>query len=211
LIEYPTNLNVIFNKLALFHIKPIIVGGFIRDSLLNISSKDIDIELYGVSHLDKVQEILKEFGDVNSVGKSFGVCKLKYNELDIDFSLPRLESKESEGHRGFIVKTLQNIDFKTAASRRDFTINSMGYDVQEKKLLDPFNGLIDLKNSILRAVNNRTFIEDPLRILRAVQFSARFNFKLNKNLFSLCYEMIQKSMLNELSHERVFDEVYKRF
>ncbi len=209
MINYPQNLNFIFQKLHKHHIKPIIVGGFVRDSILNIDSKDIDIELYGISSLEDVEQILEEFGEVNSVGKSFGVCKLRFENLEIDFSLPRTEKKISVGHQGFEVTTSADIDFTTASRRRDFTINSMGYDIFEKKLLDPFNGMQDLQNKILECVDNDTFIEDPLRVLRAVQFSARFNFKLSDNLFKLCKMMIQKDMLNELSSERVFEELKK--
>ncbi len=208
-IEYPDLLNIIFLRLNILNIKPIIVGGFIRDSLLGVSSKDIDIELYGVNSLDDIENILQEFGNINSVGKSFGVVKLKFNGLDIDFSLPRVENKEAKGHKGFNVTTLKNIDFKTASKRRDFTINSMGYDVIEKKLLDPYNGEKDLQNKILKAVNNSTFIEDPLRILRAIQFSARFNLTLSNNLLFLCRNMISKNMLSELSNERIFEEIKK--
>lgn len=209
MINYPLNLNKIFQKLSKHNIKPIIVGGFVRDSILNIDSKDIDIELYGITHLADIEKILAEFGDVNSVGKSFGVSKLKFENLEIDFSLPRTEKKISEGHKGFEVTTSANIDFKTASKRRDFTLNSMGYDIVEKKLLDPYNGIKDLENKTLEYVNKKTFIEDPLRVLRAVQFSARFDFRLSDNLFTLCKMMIDNNMLKELSSQRVFEEMKK--
>ena len=180
MISYPKKLQAIFNKLILHSIKPIIVGGFIRDALLNTQSKDIDIELYNLNSFEELEKILTPFGTINSVGKSFGVYKLSFEDLEIDFSLPRTEQKISLGHKGFSVTTSSNIDFKTASKRRDFTINSMGYDVLEKKLLDPFFGMRDLKNKILECVDNKTFVEDPLRVLRAVQFSARFNFTLSK-------------------------------
>ncbi len=211
MINYPNSLNTIFSKLNILNIKPIIVGGFIRDSLLGVNSKDIDIELYGVSSLDEIEKNLKNFGDVNSVGKSFGVVKLNFKNLHLDFSLPRVENKNGIGHKGFEVRTFKNIEFKTASRRRDFTINAMGYDVIEKKLLDPYNGVEDLKNRTLEAVNNSTFVEDPLRVLRAIQFSARFNLTLSNNLLLLCKEMIYKDMLSELSSERIFEEIKKLF
>jgi len=92
MIDYPNKLNIIFDKLLNNSIKPIIIGGYIRDSLLKKESKDIDIELYGINSFSKLEDILKEFGDVNSVGKSFGVCKLKVDDLDLDFSFPRIDS-----------------------------------------------------------------------------------------------------------------------
>jgi len=209
MISYPKELDTIFSTLISHNIKPIIVGGFIRDSLLNLHSKDIDVEVYNLDSYEKLEEILSAFGDINSVGKSFGVCKFRYENIEIDFSLPREESKVSKGHKGFITKTDSNLDFKSASKRRDFTINSMGYDVQKRELLDPYNGLKDLKEKRLRAVNSTTFVEDPLRVLRAVRFSTRFNFKLDTQLFKLCFEMIEQNMLEELPKERVFGEIEK--
>jgi len=161
MIEYPKELDAIFNKLATNQLKPVIVGGYVRDSLLQIQSKDIDIEVYGVNSFETLEKILYEFGSVNSVGKSFGVCKLSYKGYDLDFSLPREDNKTASGHKGFKIITKVNISYKDAAIRRDFTINSMGYDLINKTLLDPFNGLKDLKNKTLNAVNEDTFVEDP--------------------------------------------------
>ena len=209
MIDYPNKLNIIFDKLLNNSIKPIIIGGYIRDFLLKIESKDIDIELYGISSFKKLEEILEEFGDVNSVGKSFGVCKLRVDDLDLDFSFPRTDSKIDNGHKGFEVKIDSSLDFKTATSRRDFTINAIGYDVETKKILDPFHGQEDLKNRILRAVDIEKFSDDPLRVLRAVQFSARFNLLIDNKLFQTCRDMIQNSLLNELPKERIFIEIQK--
>lgn len=186
-----------------------LVGGYIRDALLDIDSKDIDIELYNIKSFSQLENILEEFGDVNSVGKSFGVCKLRYEDLDLDFSLPRSDSKHSKGHRGFEISIDSSLDFKSASSRRDFTINAMGYDVKSKKILDPFNGLIDLNNSLIRAVDLKKFGEDPLRILRAIQFASRFNFKIDEELFLECKIMVKNSLLEELAKERIFTEIQK--
>ena len=209
MIEYPNELDKIFDKLDKYTIKPIIIGGYVRDYLLKKPSKDIDIELYGISSLNLLQNILEEFGNVNNVGKSFGVCKLSLKNWEIDFSLPRRDSKVKDGHKGFEVQTDVTLDFKTATSRRDFTINAIGYDVKNKKILDPFNGQEDLEKSLLRAVDLKKFDEDPLRVLRAIQFSSRFNLSLEKNLHQKCKEMMQKNVLNELPKERIFDEIKK--
>ena len=209
LFDYPNKLNKIFDKLANFNIKPIIIGGFIRDSFLNLDSKDIDIEVYGVNSLEILEDILKEFGSVNSVGKSFGVCKLDFEGLDLDFSLPREDSKISSGHRGFEITTHSKLDFKTATSRRDFTINAIGYDVLGKKILDPFNGREDLRNKIIRAVDLSKFAEDPLRVLRAVGFSARFGFTLEEKLLHLCQSLVQNNFIEELPQERILAEFEK--
>lgn len=209
IINYPKSLNAIFDKLLALHIKPIIVGGFIRNALLQIDSKDIDIELYGISSFKKLEAILEEFGKVNSVGKSFGICKLHAFALELDFSFPRKDSKVSRGHKGFLVEVDTNLDFKTASSRRDFTINSMGYDVQNRKLLDPFHGEKDLTMRILRAVDSEKFQEDPLRVFRAVQLSARFDLTLDDKLLAISKLMVKKGLIRELAKERIFEEIKK--
>ena len=209
MIKYPKELNAIFNKLQSLNIRPIIVGGFVRDSILGMNSKDIDIELYGISSFETLENILEEFGSVNSVGKSFGVCKLTLGALDLDFSLPRLDSKIGSGHKGFEVQTKQNLDFTTASRRRDFTINAIGYDVLEEKILDPYNGISDLNERVLNAVDTETFTQDPLRVLRAIQFSARFELNMSEELSKLCKKMVNNSCLDELPKERIFGEVQK--
>ena len=208
-IDYPKNLDIIFDKLNRYNVKILLVGGYVRDYLLNIPSKDIDIELFNLSSYKILEEILQEFGEVNSVGKSFGVCKLKYGQLDLDFSLPRKDSKHSKGHKGFEISVDSSLDYKSAASRRDFTMNSIGYDVKAKKLLDPFGGVNDLHNSLIKAVDLEKLGQDPLRVLRAVQFSARFKFKLDEALFILCAKMINDKVLDELPKERIFSELAK--
>lgn len=209
MIRYPHKLDLIFDKLKNNGLRPVIVGGYIRDAILKIKSKDIDIEIYGVLSFEKLQDLLKEFGSVNMVGKSFGVCKLKFEDYDLDFSLPRVDNKVGSGHKGFRVEINPTIDFKTATSRRDFTINSIGYDIIEKKILDPFGGVDDLKKRILKAVNLESFSQDPLRVLRAAQFCARFDLKIEDALFETCKNMVLKNMLAELPKERVFEEIKK--
>lgn len=209
MIKYPSKLNIIFDKLLYCGAKPIIIGGFIRDYLLNIPSKDIDIEVYNISSFSNLEIILQEFGSVNKVGRSFGVCKLTFQDMELDFTLPRVDSKTTIGHQGFDIKIDPDLDFFSATSRRDFTINAIGFDVAEKKILDPFNGIEDLKNQVLRAVNEKTFIDDPLRVLRAVQFCARFNLTIDKPLLILAKDMIKNNMLDELSKDRIFQEIKK--
>ena len=207
--DYPNVLQNIFDKLDKKKIKSIIIGGFVRDFFLNIESTDIDIELYGVTSFKELEAILEEFGSIKSVGKSFGVYKLSLKDLEIDFTLPRIDSKISSGHRGFKIHIDENLDFKTATSRRDFTINAIGYDTQDKIILDPFNGQNDLNAKILRAVDVKKFVEDPLRVLRAIQFASRFNLTLDKQLFSLCKDMCDKNILKELAKERILEELKK--
>ena len=208
-INYPKSLHLIFLKLIQHNIKPIIVGGYIRDSLLRRTSHDIDIELYNIDSFEYVEKILQEFGSVNSVGKSFGICKLKYRDLELDFSLPRTDSKIASGHQGFQIEVDTSLNFTQASSRRDFTINAMGYDIKAKKLLDPFGGREDLNKKELKAVDLKKFDEDPLRVLRAIMFSARFEFSLESSLFIKCKSMMQANVLKELAQERIFEEIKK--
>ncbi len=209
MIRYPEVLQPIFNAFVANNINPVIVGGFVRDALLGVYSKDIDIELYGVCSFHDVEKILTPFGKTNNVGKNFGVCKVVYKGLDLDFSLPRTENKIGVGHKGFAVATSKNLTFKEAARRRDFTINAIGFDVTKQELLDPFGGINDLKLKLLKAVDSDHFVEDPLRILRGVVFSARFDLSLSNELFLLCKNMIDKHLLDELPKERIFSEIEK--
>jgi len=210
-IDYPNKLNNIFEKLDKYNIKPIIVGGYVRDKILKLDSKDIDIELYGVENFEQIEKILLEFGEVNSVGKSFGVCKLSYENLDLDFSLPRRDSKVAQGHKGFEIQVEKSLNFTEAAQRRDFTINAIGYDVLTKEILDPYSGVKDLSNKLLRAVDLRKFAEDPLRVLRLVQFVARFTLKVEKNLLYKAQEMMRNELLHELPTQRISIELEKLF
>lgn len=203
-IDLPSEVCNITQVIAQNGGKVILVGGSIRDYLFGVTTfKDLDIEVYNLS-LDKLEKILINFGKVQAVGKSFGVLKLKTEEHQYDFSFPRKESKIGKGHKGFIVEHDTSLSFEKAAYRRDFTINSMGYDIVNERFLDPFNGIHDLKLGILRHVSP-AFSEDPLRILRAMQFVGRFEFNIDPETVLLCNRLD----LNELPKERLFEEFKK--
>ncbi|MGZ8547309.1 MAG: CCA tRNA nucleotidyltransferase [Sulfuricurvum sp.] len=205
----PPPLQSLVDHLIQAGITPIFVGGYVRDSLLDLQSYDIDIELYGIHSSQELIPFLKPFGNVCEVGKSYGVVKLYYSGFNIDFSLPRTETKTSLGHRGFEVQTYSELDFATAARRRDFTINTIGYNPITDTILDPYGGEADLVSKTLRCVDPKTFIEDPLRVLRAVQFAARFDLVCEHELLLLCQSMIAKGALEELPKERIFEEIKK--
>lgn len=209
MIRLPSSLLPVVDHLIAKKCRPVVVGGYLRDTLLEIPSKDIDIEVFGVKSLDRLEALLLPFGKVNSVGRSFGVVKLRLEDSEVDFSLPRQEEKIARGHKGFYVTLDGSLSFKEAAERRDFTINAMGYDLAEEKLLDPFNGQDDLRKKRLNVVNPRTFVEDPLRLYRAVQFAARFELTASQELLLLTRDMIAKKMLDELPKERIFEEFRK--
>ena len=197
--------EVLKNKNA----KAIVVGGSVRDHFLKLDIKDYDVEIYGLKTIEELEEVLAEYGSVNLVGKSFGVLKFQYDGEEYDFSFPRTEQKVGAGHRGFDVLVDGTMNFEEASKRRDFTLNAMGYDIEEQMFLDPYGGLADIKKGLLRHIDNETFIEDPLRVYRAVQFCARFGYTLAKESFELCQTMVAQGMLEELAQERVYIEFTK--
>ena len=186
--------------------KAIIVGGSVRDYFLKLPIKDYDIEVYGLASMHELEVLLQEYGSVNLVGKSFGVLKFSHEDEEYDFSFPRTESKVGSGHRGFDVEVDGSLDYSTAARRRDFTINALGYEIETQTFIDPFGGLEDIKKKQLRHIDDETFIEDPLRVYRAVQFCARFGFELDKETQILCRQMVEQGLLEELAKERVYEE-----
>jgi tRNA nucleotidyltransferase (CCA-adding enzyme) len=180
--------------------RALIVGGWVRDRLMGRPSKDVDIEVYGVP-APALREVLSGFGSVNTVGESFTVYKV----AGIDVALPRRESKTGRGHRGFEVTGDPDLPVAEAARRRDFTINAIAWDPLTGDYLDPWNGRQDLDARILRAVDPVTFGEDSLRVLRAVQFAARFEFALEAGTREICRQI----PLDDLPAERIWGEIEK--
>ncbi|MDX1295107.1 MAG: HD domain-containing protein [Sulfurimonadaceae bacterium] len=209
MITLPETIKPVTDYLIKHGTYPVVVGGYVRDALLGETSKDIDIEVYNVKNFETLKQLLEPFGKANIVGKSFGVLKMDIGGFDVDFALPRTEQKKAPGHRGFEVNVSGQLDFATAAMRRDFTVNAMGYDLSSSYLLDPYKGQQDLKTGRLRCVNTSTFIEDPLRVLRAVQMAARFHLECDDALMLLCRKMIKEGALDELPKERIFEEFKK--
>ena len=211
MLTLPKILEEILNDLQTIGATPIVVGGSVRDFFLNIPVKDYDIEIFGIDSLDIIQKSLEKFGSVKLVGKSFGVLTLRVNEYDFDFALPRIEKKIGNSHQDFEVITNANLSFKEAAIRRDFTINAIGYDFFKQEFLDPFDGLKDLKNKIIKHINDKTFIEDSLRVYRAVQFASRFDFKIDESTKELCKQIVLNDELKYLAKERIYEEFKKLF
>jgi len=210
-VKIPKILEEILIEIKNIGVLPILVGGCVRDSFLNVCTKDYDIELFNIACLEQVGNVLKRFGRVKEVGKSFGVLILDTDGFHFDFALARIEKKIGFGHRGFEVQTNTNLKFKETSLRRDFTINSIGYDYFKKEFLDPNNGIKDLKEKNLRHVRDESFIQDPLRVYRAIQFVARFDLKIDLKTFELCKKMVEKNQLEELPRERIFEEFKKLF
>ncbi|MGE5358459.1 MAG: CCA tRNA nucleotidyltransferase [Bacteroidales bacterium] len=178
----------------------LIVGGWARDALLGRPSKDIDLEVFKLP-ADRLRTLLGQFGEVQTVGESFTVYKVG----PVDVALPRRESKVGRGHRAFEVRGDPDMSFEEAARRRDFTINAIGFDPLTTAWLDPFDGRGDLSRRVLRAVDERTFGDDSLRVLRAVQFAARFELDVADSTAALCRSL----PLDDLPAERISSEVEK--
>lgn len=182
----------------------LLVGGSIRDILLGKITKDFDLEIYNLP-AEEVEKIAKQFGKVSDVGRAFGILKISQDGIDVDISLPRTDSKIGAGHKGFAVKTDPNMSIKDAARRRDFTINSMAADPLSGRIFDPFGGAEDLKNRTLRITDEERFRDDPLRVMRAIQFIGRFGLvPLEEKSGQIIQEMIPE--LKELPRERIYEE-----
>ena len=178
------------------------VGGFVRDRLLGRENKDVDIEVHGVTP-EVLEGILNSLGEATEMGASFGVYGLRH--FDLDIAMPRKEQATGRGHRDFSVFVDPFLGTEKAAQRRDFTINALMEDVLTGEVVDHFGGQDDLKRGIVRHVNDASFAEDPLRVLRAAQFAARFGFSVAEETVSLCAGMD----LTTLASERIYGELEK--
>ena len=176
------------------------VGGFVRDRLLGKSSKDLDVEVFGIPQ-DALLPLLRTLGRVEPVGQAFPVYKLGA----IDVALPRRESKTGRGHKGFTIEGDPSMTFDEAARRRDFTINAIGWDPLTDEYLDPFNGRQDLRLRVLKIVHPATFPDDSLRVLRALQFAARFELTIDADTARICRSI----PLDDLPAERIWGEFEK--
>ena len=181
--------------------RALLVGGCVRDMLMGTQVKDWDLEVYRLEPV-KLREILDRFPPVNVVGEAFTVYKLGH---DLDVSLPRRERKSGRGHRAFVIEGDPAMTVADATRRRDFTVNAILQDPLTGELIDPFRGQEDLEKKILRAVSPETFPEDSLRVLRAAQFAARFEFDVDPETVALCRTID----LTDLPHERIWGEMEK--
>ena len=180
--------------------RALIVGGWVRDDLLGRTPKDLDLEVFGIPTA-QLLAILERFGRVDTVGEAFTVYKVG----DIDISLPRRESKIGPGHKGFAVQGDPSMSIKDAGRRRDFTINAISRDPLTGEIVDPFHGREDLQAKQLRMVDAATFADDSLRVLRALQFAARFELTLDEETQALCRTL----PLDDLPAERIWGELEK--
>ena len=206
LLTLPAGLDDILRDLHAAGLRAVIVGGAVRDALLGLEPKDFDVEVYGTAY-DRLAGLLAAYGRVDLVGKAFGVVKLYRSSFgEVDFSVPRRESKIGRHHRDFHTAFDQTITPRQAASRRDFTINAIAYDPVRDEILDFFGGVEDLKNRVLRATSE-AFREDPLRVLRGMQFACRFDLTVDPATADMCRSMAGE--YGTMARERVAGEFMK--
>jgi tRNA nucleotidyltransferase (CCA-adding enzyme) len=190
--------------------RALLAGGWVRDYVRGVESIDYDIEVYGMEPA-VLRELLDSLGKVDAVGEAFTVYKTRLRDRElrstfvVDVSLPRRESKTGRGHRGFVVEGDPHMSFAEAARRRDFTINAMMYDPLSGEIIDLYGGRADIERKVVRVVDPETFVEDSLRVLRAMQFAARFEYSIDPATISLCRSID----LSDLPAERIWAEVEK--
>lgn len=186
-----------------------IVGGTVRDTILGIEAKDVDFIIRNIPINDLIQ-CLSSFGKVDLVGESFGVIKFTFEGETYDIALPRVDAKieGAKGHKSIEAQSDHTLELIDDLKRRDFTINSLAID-KDCNLIDYFGGLEDLEQGVIRCVSKEVFVDDPLRMLRAIQFSARFEFMPCEDTMLLIQE--NADLIKDISKERVLEEFSKVF
>lgn len=200
IIQHNKQLKNIFEEIYQQGGRVLLVGGAVRDCLMGCIGSDLDFEVYHLN-FEQLQDILQKFGKVSFVGKSFGVLRL--HNLNADWSIPR---SDSYGRKPDVTLN-PNMNFKDAFRRRDITINAMGIDAHSFELIDPYNGIIDLQNKIIKSPDLAFFVQDPLRLFRVMQFAARFEMNVDQSLNQVCETMD----ISGISPERIWQEFAKLF
>jgi len=206
LVTLPEGFLRILEDLSSAGYPSLLVGGSVRDALLGVEANDLDLEVYGVSFAE-LARFLGSRGRVDLVGQAFGVVKFRSPAgFQCDFSIPRRDSKIGLTHRDFYAHCEPAMTIAEAASRRDFTINSMAYDPIRGELHDHFGGREDLRNKVLRATS-AAFKEDPLRVLRGAQFACRFDLDVDPDTAAVCRSIAGE--FHTLPKERICEEFMK--
>lgn len=181
-----------------------LVGGCVRDDLLGLPAKDLDFEVHQLP-AKQLEAVLRRAGRVKAVGRSFGVFKLRLGKLELDVGLPQTAAAHTTASGAVQVQGDPWISLPQSARRRDLTINAIAYDPLTATYVDPYDGRADLAARRLRMVDVETFVEDPLRVLRVMQFAARFDFTVDPALAALC----RRTDIAGLPAERMWIELEK--
>ena len=187
--------------------RPLLVGGAVIDTIQGREIKDWDIEVHGLFMDNILESLLANGYRVDAVGAAFGVLKVQVGDLDVDVSVPRKENKVGVKHTSFTIEIDPNMSPREASRRRDLTINSIYKDLNTNEIIDPYNGLKDLENGVLKATDPSTFIEDPLRVLRIMQLLPRKGKVVDPQTIELCRSI--KDQYGTIASERVFEEFNK--
>jgi len=184
-----------------------IVGGALRDDIIGISDiKDKDYVITGID-MESLISILSKHGNTDFVGKSFGVIKFTSFNETVDIALPRLEKSTGDNHTDFTVHYDHNMPIEKDLGRRDFSINAMAFDIKTDTLIDPYDGMEMIQNKTIRHIYDGAFVEDPLRMMRAMQFASRLKFKISADTARSITK--NKELINSVSGERILCEIEK--
>ena len=198
--------NLVYNRHG--HANVYLVGGCVRDAILNKPIKDIDLIVEGLSMKD-IMDVLQEYGKFKLVGESFAVIKFRpkgHVGEDYDIAVPRKDRKIGDGHKDFEIIT-KGVDIFEDLKRRDFTCNSIAIRIEDGEVFDPFGGYVDIMNKVLRATDEMAFVDDALRIVRAIQFASRLGFIIESNTLDLMLKNVH--LIKHISAERILDEFNK--
>jgi tRNA nucleotidyltransferase (CCA-adding enzyme) len=186
--------------------EPYLVGGPVRDLLLNKIPYDLDFVVFKMPG-EKLEEILSDFGIIMPlVGKSFAVYKLRIDDIIYDFALPRVEKKTGVGHKNFEIMFDCNLTPEVEALRRDLTINAMSVNLKTGNLCDFYGGQQDLRFRVLKHVSP-AFSEDPLRVIRVARFASVLDMEIHPTTTGLCQSLRNEAF--SLSPERYWEEIRK--
>lgn len=181
------------------------IGGVVRDEILGMKSFDIDLTYVGnaIDYAKSLTDI-----EILQVNEPFGTVRIKYNNQEIDIASTRAEIYEKDGHLPTITEI--GCSLEKDVLRRDFTVNALAKNVSSGEIIDYTGGLEDIKNKTLRILHDRSFIEDPTRILRALKFSVRFNFSLDEHSKDL-RDSYLKNINYDMSYKRLKKELIETF